>query len=412
MAILHYGALLSFHEIKSLNDIVGNTPAIFQLRNYAEDMEKGVKRKPVLLHGPPGVGKTASALALCRDYDWSVVELSAGEQRDKEAIEKLMLSGANPKNVFGRRNAVLLDEIDELAARFDSGAASAITSLISKSRCPIIFIANDQWDQKIAFLRNKVDAIEFKKLDAASIESLMRRYAKSQKMVIEEESIRTIAARSAGDARSALNDAYALDGAGKDGADALGMRDRKGGIFVAMDKIFLSMTYAAPIAAMANSDVEPDMMIKWIDENIPARYTETEDISRAFRSLSDSTIFAARASRTQYYTYWRYMNALMSSGVALSKTRYPTGSARYAFPRVVKELSASKADRQTSAAVAKKLQRIVHSGMKRIANNEQKLLRTMCNEALKSGVPREEVESFLQAKLMFESGDVSKFLDK
>jgi hypothetical protein len=102
------------------------------------------------------------------------------------------------------------------------------------------------------------------------------------------------------------------------------------------------------------------------------------------------------------------MNALMSSGVALSKSRYPGGSARYSFPRTIKELSASKGERQASIALAKRLQRIVHASIKRVIGNEQKLVRTMCAEALRSGIPKEEVYGFLERRLLLEETDADK----
>jgi replication factor C large subunit len=404
------GVSLFGYSISSLDEIVGNEQAMLQMRNFAEDIEKGIKRRPLLLYGPSGTGKTESALALCKMFGWNVIELSAAEYRDKESIEKLTLSGANPKNVFGKRNAIILDEIDELAAKFDGGAPQAITNLISKSRSPIIFIANDMWDQKISFLRNKLDTIEFRYLDIMSMELLLRRFIRQNNLVLTEETIKSVAAKSGGDVRSAFNDAYALDGAKEGGIGALGLRNKKSNIFAVLDKIFLSMTYAAPIMAIAGADTEPDMMIKWIDENIPARYTEIKDLKGAFLALSDASMFYSRASRVQYYGYWRYMTAMMSSGVALAKSRYPSGNARYAFPRVIKELSANKMDRQADLLMAKKLQRVIHSGLRRITINEQKLLYQMCAAASKAGIPKEEITAFLENKFFLEKAEINRLL--
>ena len=182
-------------------------------------------------------------------------------------------------------------------------------------------------------------------------------------------------------------------------------RDRKVDVFATLDKIFLSNTYSAPISASANADVDNDMLIKWIDENIPTRYSNRDDIANAYQMLSMAAMFATRASRAQYYTYWRYMNVYMSSGVALSKESYPDRLKRYAFPRTISSLSKSKELRGTRATVAKKLQKRLHLNISRIVKYEMPIVAQMARDSLK-GEKKDDAYDFFVAKFGLDSKEV------
>jgi replication factor C large subunit len=368
----------------SLDKLVGLGGVVARLRLFANDTDKGVARTPLLLHGPSGVGKSVSAHLLAAERDWNLVELNASDYRDKETIERRLLSAATSKSIFGKRNMILLDEVDELF-RDDSGAASAIGAIISKAKNPVVLIANDMWDQRISFLRGKTEPIEFKKLAKDDIVKVLGDFCASKSYDPKKADMEAFAAMSNGDARSAINDLYAAIGSDADVSDIMGVRDRKIDVFSMLDKVFMANTMAASLRAVGNSDLTNDMLIKWLEENIPNRYQQIDDMQRAFSMLAESSAYGTKAMRAQYYTYWRYMKVLMSAGISLSKDHYPSNSKRYAFPRIIKELSASKAERKKSELVAESLQSKLHSSTRRMVRNEMVLMSMMIKRSLQNG---------------------------
>lgn len=359
-----------FYMLKSLDELLGNDFAVSKLKSFASEIDSGKAKSPLLVYGPPGTGKSAAVHLLAEAHHWNIVEMGADDYRDAASIERRLVAAATSRSIFGKRNVIILDEIDELAAGFDKGAGSAIGSLIKESHNPIIFIANDMWDRSITFLRGKANPVQFRKLPAETIAKLLQRTCLRAGLHVDIKQIELISQRSNGDARSSLNDLFAIADSIEDTTEVLGMRDKKMDVFELLDKIFFSNTASAPLRAIMNTDLSNDMLINWLDENIPRRYLKASELRRAYDSLSMATVFSTRAVRAQYYTYWRYMNAFMSSGVGLAKEEYPDRRYGYVFPQKIKTLSGSKETRKQSATIAKKLQRRFHASVADIVRFE------------------------------------------
>ncbi|MEM3476804.1 MAG: replication factor C large subunit [Candidatus Micrarchaeaceae archaeon] len=392
-----------------LADILGNSLAINALIEFAREVKKGKLPMPLLIFGPPGTGKTAAVLALAKEYDWNIIEFNASDYRDSETLKNKLVPASNSRSIFGKVNLIFMDEIDELAAKFDNGASSVITSLIHNSKSPIIFTANDRWNKRIVFLRNITNPIEFKSLDSDTIEKVLYKIIASNKFVISKDVVKAIVDRSRGDARSAINDLLAVANVESDEIlYYLGIRDRKTDIFSTLDKIFFSNTLISPLIAATSVDIDPDLMIKWIDENIPKRYKDKNDLAKAYDYLAKATIFESRAAKLQIYGFWRYMNILMSGGVALSKSVYPSKIEKYSFPNVINQLNKSKDYRDARKNMALLLKNKVNESTSRIANEVLPLIKRMV-EIEKGKKSKKEIDIALESIYGIGSKDAGFF---
>ena len=83
------------HRPRSLAAVVGNGPSLKKLREWADTWVHGVpKNRSIIPAGPPGTGKTSTALALANDMGWAVIELNASDARNADRIKRVATAGA------------------------------------------------------------------------------------------------------------------------------------------------------------------------------------------------------------------------------------------------------------------------------------------------------------------------------
>ena len=323
----------------TLSGIIVNKEAIEKLKEFGREILLGKRPKPLLLYGPSGVGKTAAANALANVYGFGLILLSASDYRDAETLRKKLLPATLSHGLFNKINLIVFDEIDELSSQFDKGAQNAILQILQSSKQPILFIATDFWDQHISFLRTYVEKVEFKRLTSFEVLQFLKHVCSKEGAKISESVLEAIAERSNGDMRAALNDLEFVINGHENALEYLAVRNQKVEIFQVLDKIFFSRSFDMAKEAFDNSDIDFDMLIKWIDENIPTRYEAKEAIAEAYGSLGS-----------------------------------------YTFPKEVKYLSQTKKERQLAMGVAEKLERRMHMSKKEILVNFMPFFRIMLKE--------------------------------
>ncbi len=392
--------------VNFIEDIEGNDLAITSIRKFLSKFKKGGRDKPLMVYGPPGIGKTAAILKIAEEESLNVIEFNASEYRNSSNINKIIKPALNTKSLFKKSNLVVFDEVDELSGRYDKGASNTLISIIKEANIPIIFVANDMWKQSITFLRNRTLPVEFKKPPEFVVVSVLKRLSNRHRLNIPDKTIAWIAKMCGGDIRSAINDLYVLWGTKDEEIEVLGLRDKKSNIFISLDKIFMARTLAAPMRAAMYSDVDSDMLINWIDENIPNIYLDLESIYTAFKYLSLASTFSYRASKSSYYIYWRYRNVFMSGGIALSKVGSYNISRRYVFPKKIKDLSASKTDRLIMYTISRKMKRRVHSSASTIVRSELPILYKLLNFSIAQGIEKKDAYTFFMEKFGLEEKEM------
>lgn len=389
----------------TLNGIIGNNLARDRLISFGIEALKGNRTRPLMLCGASGIGKTAAAHALAYSNGFDIVELSASDYRDSETLRNRLLPLAKTRGLFNKNCLIVLDEIDELSAKFDSGSEKVIMSLVKESKHPIIFIANDFWNKKISFLRDSVEKVEFKRPEPADVLALLKRIMKSEGKELSNDIIMSITKRSNGDVRAALNDLEIMFNADPELIEYLGMRDRKAEIFRVLDKIFTSGNFDVARNALFSTDVDISMMINWVGQNIPNKYSSKSSIMEAYDNLSKASMFNEKASRTSYYGYLRYASILLSSGVSLSNNGYVSTLSQYLFPTTIRHLSRTKKDRQAINEIALKLSPYLHANRRTIIGSHIPIMAVIISASMEK-YGADAVFDFMEQKYRLEKGEV------
>jgi DNA polymerase III delta prime subunit len=120
------GPLSERYRPRRLDDVVGGAKGKADLRAWADRWAAGTppSRRAAVLAGPPGVGKTTTAIALAEEYGWTLVEMNASDARNETAIDQVAgrasITHTLTSGVPGgtRSHAlILLDEADCLTGR-------------------------------------------------------------------------------------------------------------------------------------------------------------------------------------------------------------------------------------------------------------------------------------------------------
>ncbi|PGH36708.1 replication factor C subunit 1 [[Emmonsia] crescens] len=153
----------------SLSTICGNKGAVEKLQSWLRnwknsakaDFKKGGKDgtgmyRAVMIHGPPGIGKTTAAHLVAKLENYDVVESNASDTRSKSLVETGLrgvldttslqgyFSGEGKKVESGKKNLVLvMDEVDGMSAG-DRGGVGALAAVAKKTRIPMILICNER----------------------------------------------------------------------------------------------------------------------------------------------------------------------------------------------------------------------------------------------------------------------------
>jgi replication factor C large subunit len=341
----------------SLSELRGNNTARDELREWADTWED--HREAVVLHGPPGVGKTSAAHALAADRGWPKTELNASDSRKKAVIERVAgeaaRSGTLTAGGSGRR-LLIMDEADNIHGNVDRGGARATTALVKDADQPVVLVANDFYDMSKG-LRSACQDIEFRSVSKRSILPVLRDLCRREEIEYESEALEAIAEQNSGDLRGAVNDLQALaEGRDRLTADDVvtSERDQTEGIFDFLDKVLKEAGPQEALRASYDVDETPDDLINWVEDNVPKDY-EGAELASAYDFLANADRWLGRVRATQNYSYWRYAGDNMTAGVAAARGREKGGWTRYGPPSYWSKLGRSRGTRETRDYIARQI---------------------------------------------------------
>nr|XP_033803251.1 replication factor C subunit 1 isoform X3 [Geotrypetes seraphini] len=177
--------------------------------------DDGFGLKAALLSGPPGVGKTTTAVLVCEELGYSYVELNASDTRSKNSMKEIVaesLSNTSIKDFYSgasqsvsMKHVLIMDEVDGMAGNEDRGGIQELIGLIKHSKIPIICMCNDRNHQKIRSLANYCYDLRFYRPRVEQIKGAMMSIAYKEGLKIPPPAMNEIILAANQDIRQVLH---------------------------------------------------------------------------------------------------------------------------------------------------------------------------------------------------------------
>jgi len=237
-----------------------------------------------------------------------------------------------------------------------------LIKLISTTQFPIIITANDIWDRKFLELRRQAELVQLKEINYEIIFEIIKEIAEKESLNIKEDLLRSIAIKSKGDVRAAINDLQTITSEIKH--EEIYERDKAEDIFNTLKQIFQQLPNNETTKLYDKVNMNLDEILLWIEENLPLEY-KGEELYKAFQALSKADVFRGRIHRQQHWRFLVYQNFLLSYGVSASKKQVKIKFTKYKKPSRILKIWLLNQKQKYKKSIAEKYAKATHTNIKR-----------------------------------------------
>ena len=279
-----------------------------------------VGSRPLLLIGPPGVGKTSLVHILAGQFDYDLIETNASDTRSKEDLERLIMPLLTNASIFGKRMLLFLDEIDGISGREDTGGIDSIVNMMKDPAIPVIMAANKR-DTKLKELTKVSKVINFNPVPPRLLMLFLERIIKKEKMNLSSEEKNSIVNNSHGDIRSLLNNAQSKS-FGYEGVRPINFQmDIATAIegFFSSDKAEIAReflfnadaTYQNPRFGMSTEERRKDKLNALFSSAVSSRI-DPDSLAAILDILSKADIIVGRIGENRQWSLLKYIDNIIA----------------------------------------------------------------------------------------------------
>jgi len=190
------------HRPQIISEMLGNEESRAAIMEWFAKWKKGTK--PLLLVGPPGIGKTTMAYLIAKQFGYDMIGLNASDVRSKSRINEILTPVLGNVSVLGTP-MIFVDEVDGIHGRGDYGGAAALVDILKEPTVPIVLAANDDSLDKMKGIKKVVKTIYFKRIPPRLLRVYLENILKKESAKLSPGSLIKVIDKSHGDIRSMIN---------------------------------------------------------------------------------------------------------------------------------------------------------------------------------------------------------------
>ena len=284
--------------------------------------------RPLLLIGPPGIGKTTLVHTLSQQFNYDLIELNASDNRNKIGLQNRIMPIFHNAGLFGRKMMLFLDEVDGISGREDTGGIDSLITIMKEPTIPVIMAANTK-NIKIKDLAKICKVIELNSIPPRLLMIFLDHILKEENKQLSLDDKVSVVNNSKGDIRSMLNNAQSkCAGYNSTRSDTfeIDIAEAINGYFSASEfeeaKNFLSQadaTYLDPRFGMSAEERRKDM-INALFSSIVSSPIDLNGLADALDVLSKIDVIVGRIGQNRYWRLMKYLDVMIAYGL-FSSTR-------------------------------------------------------------------------------------------
>ena len=290
---------------KNLLDMVGNEEA---RKSFVDWLGKWIKgSKPILLVGPPGIGKTTLATLCARQFGYDLIGLNASDVRSKQRIQDVLGPVLGNASVLGKA-MIFVDEVDGIHGRSDYGGVETLVDILKEPTVPIVLAANSDRTDKMKSIKKATKTIQLRPIPPRLLRLYLETILKKEGASLGIGTILKLVIQSRGDIRSMLNSAQAL---------VTGFEPQTEKSFVTMDveesvnAFFKAKSVDEARAILYSLRIDPREKIDAFYSSVITSELAKEDLQKMLEVISEADMIYGKIIRNQEWRLLRYLDSIL-----------------------------------------------------------------------------------------------------
>jgi len=293
------------HRPQIISDMVGNEESRAAIMEWFAKWKKGTK--PLLLVGPPGIGKTTMAYLLAKQFGYDMIGLNASDVRSKSRINEILTPVLGNVSVLGTP-MIFVDEVDGIHGRGDYGGAAALVDILKEPTVPIVLAANDDTQDKMKSIRKVVKTIYFKRLPPRLLRVYLENILKKESAKLSPGSLIKVIDKSHGDIRSMINLTQSLvtgfNPQTETSFESINVED-------GVNAFFKANSIEEARGVLYSMQIDPRKKIDAFYSSIISSNLDNTSLAKYLEIISNADMLYGKIMKTQNWRLLRYLNDVL-----------------------------------------------------------------------------------------------------
>ena len=288
-----------------ISDMVGNEEPRAAIMEWFVKWKKGTK--PLLLVGPPGIGKTTMAYLVAKQFGYDMIGLNASDARSKSRINEILTPVLGNVSVLGTP-MIFVDEVDGIHGRGDYGGAAALVDILKEPTVPIVLAANDDALDKMKGIKKVVKTINFKRIPPRLLRVYLENILKKESAKLSPGSLIKVIDKSNGDIRSMINLTQALvtgfNPQTETSFESINVED-------GVNAFFKANSIEEARSVLYSMQIDPRTKIDAFYSSIITSDLDNVTLAKYLEAISNADMLYGKIIKTQNWRLLRYLNDIL-----------------------------------------------------------------------------------------------------